>query len=63
MQSVGVTEAHNIAWVAGRSYLEEQLRLAESVLRDRSSINFRVFSAVPDPKNWLETASPDTGDD
>lgn len=53
-QSVGVTEKHRIAWVAGRPALLEKLRLAEIVLRNRGSFDMRAFESVTDAKRWLE---------
>lgn len=53
-QSVGVTEKHRIAWVAGKPALLEKLRLAETVLRNRASIDIQIFESVTDAKRWLE---------
>ena len=55
-QSVGVTEKHRIAWVAGKPALLEKLRLAETVLRNRGSIDIQIFESVTDAKRWLENA-------
>ena len=54
-QSVGVTDRHRIAWVAGKPALLEKLRLSETVLRNRGSMNVRIFESVTDAQRWLET--------
>ena len=53
LQAVGVNSQHRIAWVAGRPELMERLRLAETVLRNRGSINIRVFDAEKSAEAWL----------
>ncbi|MCP5089517.1 MAG: hypothetical protein GY949_01195 [Gammaproteobacteria bacterium] len=55
-QSVGVTDKHRIAWVAGKPNLLEKLRLAETVLKNRGSIDIQIFESVTDAKRWLESS-------
>ncbi|MGI9262206.1 MAG: hypothetical protein ACR2QR_09235 [Woeseiaceae bacterium] len=57
LQSVGVTEKHNIAWVAGKPNLLDKLRIIETVLRNRGSINMRVFESVTEARRWLAEAN------
>lgn len=59
LQSVGVTDKHRIAWVAGKPALLEKLRLAETVLRNRGSIDIQVFESVSNAKRWLENKDQD----
>lgn len=54
-QSVGVTDEHQIAWVAGKPNLLEKLRLSQTVLRNRGSIDIQIFESVTDAKRWLES--------
>ena len=53
LQSVGINNKHRIAWVAARPELLERLRVAETVLRNRGSINIRVFDAKKAAKRWI----------
>ncbi|MGI9248318.1 MAG: hypothetical protein ACR2QI_04845 [Woeseiaceae bacterium] len=53
LQSVGVTDKHRIAWVAGKPALLEKLRLAETVIRNRGSLDLRIFESVTEAQRWL----------
>ncbi len=53
LQAVGITPQHRIAWVAGRSELLDRLRVAETVLRNRGSLNMRTFDSVKTAERWL----------
>jgi len=54
LASAGISPKHRIAWVAGNNELIENLRLAETVFKQRSSQNVRIFETVHDGKRWLQ---------
>jgi hypothetical protein len=56
--SAGISEKHQVAWVAGRRQLLENLRLAETVVNKRSALNFRLFETVTQAKEWLNPPPP-----
>ncbi|MGI9238033.1 MAG: hypothetical protein ACR2QZ_11590 [Woeseiaceae bacterium] len=58
--SAGISEKHQVAWVAGRSLLVENLRLTETVLNNRSALNFRLFESAAQAKEWLRPGAKDT---
>lgn len=57
LASAGILPKHCIAWVAGKDELLENLRLAETVFKQRSSVNVRIFETVDDAKRWLENGN------
>jgi len=59
LQTTGVTQNHRIAWVAGKPELLERLRLTETVLRTRGSINIRAFDSLKAATRWLEKDNSD----
>lgn len=54
LASAGISPKHRVAWVAGKLDLLENLRLVETVFKQRSSQNVRIFKAVDDAKRWLQ---------
>lgn len=54
LQAVGINNKYRIAWVSGKPKLLERLRLAETVLRNRGSINIRIFTAVKRAEHWVK---------
>ena len=56
-EAVGVTSKHRIAWVANKPELLEQLRVAENVLRNRGSLNIRVFDSIGPAQRWLKQSN------
>ena len=53
LESVGISGKHRIAWIAGRPELLDNLRLAETVVRNRSPIDLRVFLKRKDALQWI----------
>lgn len=53
LQSAGISEIYRVAWVAGRSLLVDNLRLTETVIRNRSALNFRIFESAAQAEEWL----------
>lgn len=53
LKSVGINNRHRIAWVAGHPALLDQLLLAETVFRNRSEINLRIFDSTKRAEQWL----------
>jgi hypothetical protein len=61
LESNGISPKHRVAWVAGREELLENLRLAEAVFRNRTSLNVRVFETVDDARKWLSERRAPSG--
>ena len=56
LESVGISEKHRVAWVATKPELLDNLRLAEMVIRHRSSIEMKAFDREKDARRWLRAA-------
>lgn len=57
LASAGISPKHRIAWIAGHDNLLENLRLIETVFKQRSSQNLRIFQTIGDAKRWLESGN------
>lgn len=55
LESVGISRKHRLAWVAMKPELQDNLRLAEMVITNRSPINFKMFGSEKDARRWLDT--------
>jgi len=53
LKSVGIDTRHRIAWVAGHPALLDNLLLAQTVVRNRSEINLRIFENMKPAELWL----------
>ena len=51
--SVGINEKHRVAWIAAKPELLNNLRKAETVIRNRSDIDLRVFERQKDALRWI----------
>lgn len=53
LKSVGINTRHRIAWVAGHPALLDNLLLAQTVVRNGSEINLRIFDSTKRAEQWL----------
>ena len=54
LESVGINKKHRIAWIAGRPDLFDNLRVAETVIRNRSPLDMRVFMKRKEALQWIQ---------
>lgn len=57
LEAVGVTKKYRIAWTAVNPAVLERLRAIQTVIKNRSSLNVRVFESAAEAEQWIDDES------